>query len=436
MALLPQMLQSIEVLQLATAELVARIEAELQVNETLEAAATDPSAVDDVGCDGSDAPGPTRSDDEDPRLQWLHNLPAPTDSLQDFLRDQLAFCELDAEVGRAVLLLAAHLDERGLLPFAVEQLAEMTGLPADLLAEALAVLQGLEPVGIGAAGPLQAMLRQVVGDPDGAAIAALLTTHLEALAQGRVAEVARSMGLPVDEVRQLLERIRRLEPRPAAAFTDRAEPGLRPDARVWLEQDRIQVAVEDGAIPALSINSGYAAMLRDRSTEAPVRNYLRGKVRSARELIDAVAQRRATLARVVAAVMARQPEFLVQGRRGIRPLRMADVAAALGLHTSTVSRAIAGKHVQTELGVFRLRDFFDGGGAGGAGAAAAGTGRMAVRETIAGLLAQEDPARPLSDDDLVVALAAQGVQVARRTVTKYRKELGIPSSFLRRRERR
>jgi RNA polymerase sigma-54 factor len=172
-------------------------------------------------------------------------------------------------------------------------------------------------------------------------------------------------------------------------------------------------------------------MAGDGTTPREVRDYLRRKLRSARELIEAVSNRQHTMLRVVQAVMREQAAFLAKGRIAIRPLRMSEIADRLQMHTSTVSRAIAGKHVQTDRGVFRLRDFFDGGRIDAE--PAAGQGRMAVAQQIADIVAAEDKQTPLSDDDLVAALAGRGVQAARRTVTKYRKELGIPSSYLRRR---
>jgi RNA polymerase sigma-54 factor len=425
LALLPQMLQSIEVLQMATTELIARIDAELQHNEALEVVRpADPEGA--VRCARRRGP-----DGPDGKLALLHSVPAPETSLLGFVREQVAWRDLAPELAAAVLLLAEHLDERGLLPFSDDELAAMTGLAEGLLADAVAVLRSLEPRGIGARGAVEAMLLQVAGQPEEADIRELLTRHLEALAHSRVAEVARAMQRSVESVRRLLERVRTLDPRPGATFASRPEPAIRPDARVWQEGDEIAVAVDDSAMPMLRVNRRYEAMLRDRGTEIRVRDYLRGKVRSARDLIDAIANRRRTLARVVGALARGQPEFLAAGRAGIRPMRMAEVARTLGLHTSTVSRAIAGKYVQTDHGVLRLRDFFDG---GSGGAEAAGSGKMAVRQAIQDLVAAEDPSRPLSDEDLVAALGARGTQVARRTVTKYRKELAIPSSFLRRRE--
>ena len=293
------------------------------------------------------------------------------------------------------------------------------------------MLRTLEPRGIGACDPIEAMLLQAAGDPDLPLIECLLREHLEELGRNKLPDVARALRLSVEELRDLLARMRELSPRPGAGFATDDAGSLHPDAYAWLHDGVVQVSLDDASLPDLQVNAEYAALASDRGTDRQLRDYLRPKLRSARDLIDAVQQRQATLLRVTEAVMREQKAFLQKGRASIRPLRMSDIAAQVGMHTSTISRAIAGKSVQTDRGVFRLRDFFDGSRIDSK--AGEGQGRMALAEQIAELVAAEDKAAPLSDDDLVARLEARGVQCARRTITKYRKQLGIPSSYLRRR---
>jgi RNA polymerase sigma-54 factor len=439
LALLPQMLQSIEVLQLATEDLLQFLEQEAQQNETLELlppAVAEAEPVVPPAAEREDSGweewrrGPAGGD-QDGRSAMFDNLVASSDTLLDFVRQQLAFRGVPRLLADAVLQLAQQLDDRGLLPFPLADVAAELGVPLALVEEAHRVLCTLEPRGIGASDPVAAMLLQAAGDPDLPRIERLLREHLEALGRNKLPEVARAMELSVDELGQLLQRMRGLDPRPAAAFTGSVAAPLRPDAYAWLRDGVVQVAIDEGVVPELGVNADYAAMAGDRQTPREVRDYLRPKLRSARDLIDAVQQRQQTLLRVVQAVMREQTQFLAHGRSAIRPLRMSEIADRLQLHTSTVSRAIAGKHVQTDRGVFRLRDFFDGGRIDAL--PTAGQGRLAVAQQIADLVAAEDKRSPLSDDDLVTALQQRGVQAARRTVTKYRKELGIPSSYLRRR---
>lgn len=441
LALLPQMLQSIEILQLATADLVQFLEAELQQNETLELRRAEveaptlpePTAAQqerdtDAGWDEWRRDG--GGGEEDGKLGFLASLPAPAGSLADHVGAQLAFREVPPLLVEVVMLLVERLDERGLLPIGDAELARELDLDEALVAEARRCLNQLEPCGIGAPDAISAMLLQAERDPDLPLIEQLLREHLEALGRNKLPDVARALRLSLEELQDLLVRMRTLNPRPAESFLPQVEQPMQPDAYAWLQDGEVKVALDDEALPDLHINAEYAALAGDRRTEREVRDYLRPKLRSARDLIDAVQQRKATLSRVVRAVMQRQQAFLERGRVGIRPLRMSEIADVLGLHTSTVSRSIAGKHVQTDRGVFALREFFDGGrlhdGAG------EGQGRMAVAQQIADLVAAEDKGQPLSDDDLVRCLRERGVQVARRTVAKYRGELGIASSYQRR----
>lgn len=437
--LLPDMLQSIEVLQLATAELAQLVARELEQNETLEAAlpvGKEPEAPPPRAAERDDASwqewrrGPA-SDGDDGRAAFLASLPARGPSLADSVRQQLAFRGTPAPMVGAVMLLVDHLDERGLLPFDLEELAERHDVSLELLRDAHALLRTLEPRGIGARDVVEAMLLQAAGDPDLQTIERLLREQLEALGQNRLPDVARALELSLDELQALLARIRRLSPRPAASFAASSEQPLRPDAFAWLHDGEVHVALDDSSLPDLQVSAEYQALAGDRATAPEVRSYLRPKLRSARRLIDAVHQRQATLLRVIDAVMRQQRAFLQRGRAAIRPLRMAAIAAELGMHTSTVSRAIAGKSVQTDRGVFALRDFFDGERAGSTGGE--GQGRLAIAEQIAELVAGEDKQSPLSDDELVARLRARGVACARRTVTKHRQRLGIPSSYRRRR---
>lgn len=442
LALLPQMLQSIEVLQMATADLLQFLQLEAERNETLELRAEgveqalpnppEPRSS-DLDHDGDSTTYAGGDDGEDRKRAFLESVADARGSLVDHVREQLAYREVGSELADAVVRLAENLDDRGLLPFALADLAAEFGLPPELLADARRELQALEPRGLGAADPVEAMLLQAVGDPDLAIIERLLREHLDDLGRNRLPDVARAVGLSLEELQDVLARMRELNPRPGSEFTDEASPAIRPDAYASLHEGRVLVSLEAAAIPELVIDSGYAALAKDRSASPELRDYLRPKLRVARDLIAALQQRQDTLLRVVQAVMEEQRPFLQRGRSAIAPLRMSGIAERLDMHTSTVSRAIAGKHVATEHGLFRLRDFFDGGRL--ADQHVAGQGRMGVAQQIADLIAGEDKGAPLSDDDLVHELARRGVHAARRTIAKYRKELDIPSSYRRKQHR-
>lgn len=425
--LLPQMLQSMAILQMPLPQLLEHIEQQLESNEVLawDLRQSEPSLAGFLQQAGQQVVRESRRRKE----ELMQQVAAPSAPLEERVRSQLAWLGTGPQVSHAVLWLLQQLDAAGLLPEVPRAAAREAGIDDSLLDEALVLLQRLEPRGLGAASTIDALLLQLEGDPDREDIATLLGNHLDDLARNRLPEVAEAMHLSVDALRELLDRMRSLELRPAASQQDCTAPVMHADARAWLEHGEVLVALADEVLPGLGIDRSYVSLFRRRGTEGSVRDYLRPKVRAARELIMALEDRRETLRRVVTEVMRRQRGFLENGITAIRPLAMAQVAGALDVHASTVSRAIAGKNLQTPHGVIRLRDFFDG----GSGVDGDSAGRTAVRRMVADLVREEDPTQPLSDDGIVVALRDRALKVSRRTVTKYRQELGIPASHLRRR---
>jgi RNA polymerase sigma-54 factor len=437
LALLPKMLQSIEVLQMTTVDLLLRIQTEVEQNEVLEVL-SEPAELelpDDTGPEDEESmeaqrPASRGGEEDDRKQRFLNSVPDTSVSLLDYIEQQVGCLELPRTLVAAVLVLAERLDERGLLTVSDHELQEL--LESELIPDAVTILQSLEPRGIGARDSIGAMLLQLPErDPDLSDIQAMLTDHLDALARNRLPDVARALGRTIDEIQQRLDRISRLDPRPGARFRSESTGVVSPDVVVRLEGDEPVIEVDDMLLPDLGIAGRYELMARSKETPLDVREYLGKKLSSARGLMDAVEQRRRTLARVTAAIMRHQREYLYRGKSALHPLRMSDVAAELGLHPSTVSRAISGKHVQTDQGMLPLRDFFDGdrrvmnvdGG---------NVGRLAIKEHLHELIAAENPQAPLSDDDLVRLLAEKKIHMARRTVAKYRRELDIPSSYRRR----
>lgn len=419
LALMPEMLRSIEILQLAADDLHAVIEREVAANETLQASRR--RRAEATGAPMSDAVGVAE---------------APPLDLRSWLQIQLAWRACPPPVTAQVLALVDQLDERGFLPHSDAELTAALG--QDDWYEALAVLQTLEPRGLGARTAVEGMLLQLDGDdPDRDDIAVLLTEHLDELARHRTQHVARALGLTVEDVAHLIARVRALNPRPASALAaDRVAP-LRVELDACLEDGEVVVRLRSGELPELRVHPHYQKLAR--AGDPDVRRYLRAKLAAARGFIRAVDLRQRTLLRVAGAILRRQAAFLLAGVRKMQPLRMVEVADDLGCHTSTVSRAIAGKWVGTEHGVFALRAFFDGGhlahadsGANSPADSAARLGQLGVQERVRELVAGEDPARPLSDDQIAVLLASEGIAVARRTVAKYRNELGIRSQWQRR----
>ena len=254
--------------------------------------------------------------------------------------------------------------------------------------------------------------------------------HLEDIQHNRLPAICRKTGRELGEIREAIENLRTLNPRPGAPFAGSTGAAIKPDVIVdRLDGGEYVVRLAEDAIPGLRIDASYAQMARDRQTDKQTRVYLRGKISSAQWLRDAIEQRKRTLERVTRAIVDRQKSFLDQGPDFIEPLKMQDVAEMVGVDVSTVSRAVADKWAQTPRGIFPLKRFFGGGTTTASGVDIAWEN---IKRKLLELVGSEDKNNPLSDEDLVDQMGKNGVPIARRTITKYRKMLNIPSS----RERR
>jgi len=442
--LLPRMLQSIEVLQLAGGELETWLRQAAEQNEAL--VLEEPAVLQDPGGEAGREAGPAEAEDAEfhgrPRGTredaerydaMLRNQPDREPPLAQRLSEQLAMLDLEEGTLGWVRLLVDCIDPSGFLSVddaTLLALAHDGGLRggAPELARAWEVLRGLEPRGIGARNAVEALILQLdPGDPDYEDLCTLLQDFLEEIAKNKLPSVARAMGLELTELGALIDRLRELDPRPAARLAEEAAPPLRPDVLVERTEDGFTVGVESSAVPSVTIDPELEALARDRRQDRELRGYVRKKLDKARWIVDAVQQRGETLSRIAEAVFRHQHAFLEHGPGHLLPLRMNALAEELGVHVSTVSRAVAGKYAQTPWGILPLRHFFQA-AAGADDDSARDDVRTAVRE----VFDAEDPTRPLSDDEVVGEMERRGWKLARRTVAKYRRELGIPSSYRRR----
>jgi len=431
MQLLPRMLQAIEVLQLSSQDLEAWVAEAVGENEALSLETQlEPRFSSDGGAFGG--PRGTRQD-SDRHAAFLESQPAKAASLAELLEEHLAVLDLSAAALAWLRLLLESLDGNGWLALSDEQLLEEArtrGLAggAEELAQAFQTLRGLEPRGLGARGPIEAMLAQVDDeDPDRPALVSLLRVHLAELARNKLPAVARSLGVDLPELERLIERVRTLQPRPVAQLCGETSPVIEPDLIVERAGARFDVSLAGHSTPVVSIDPAVEALAKDKQSSVQVRRYLREKLERARSVVEALEMRRQTLGRIGARVFEHQRAFLEQGPGHLAPLRMKDLADELGIHVSTVSRAVAGKYAQTPWGILPLRHFFQAASGGEEHA------RVDVRELVREVFAGENSAEPLSDDEVVLRLRARGFELARRTVAKYRQELEIPSSYRRRR---
>lgn len=456
----PELRQALAILQLPLADLEAHIQRELLENPVLEVReegeepgpAPDPLATPgEAGAPAEAATGVALArqwleyfgPDQDPGSGWredddydglLGGAAAPAPTLQEHLHEQLRLHRLPPEELRAAAFLIDSLDDNGYLTLSVQEAAFACAQPERAVERALRVVQGLDPVGVGARSLQECLLLQwaVVGDGN-PLVPRLIADHLDDLAAGRITRIAEALGATPADVQAAADLLRALDPKPGRRF---GRPGdtryIMPDVVVERVGREYVVLVNEGPVPRLTINATYRQLLRSGGLEDPdARRFLEGKLHAALWLLRSIEQRRLTLYRVTEAIVRLQRPFFDRGLRHLRPLTLREVAAEIGMHESTVSRATAGKYAQTPHGLFELKFFFSSGVGGWDG----GISAESVKRLIRDLVAAEDPREPLSDQAIAEKLGVQGVQISRRTVAKYREECEIPASARRRRYR-
>lgn len=475
--LAPRMIQSMEILQLPILELQERIEQELQENPVLELREEEPEApaeADEADArDIPDAPAEgerelvinetTQNEDDFERLcnmdeecpeafnesvsqsrsgieeaadrkhDALANTPAHQQTLHDYLRDQLAWFDLDESTRSMAERIIYNLDSNGYLQGRLEDVLPPTASAEELeLAQsALKIVQRLDPPGVGARDLRECLLLQIrPGQPFEEELRTLISDHLEDIEANRLPAIKRKTGWSLERIQEVVTELRRLNPKPGADFYEELVQPVTPD--VYVEQDdsgRYVVRLDDARLPSLFISPYYRQLLSGGQAATEAREWIKRKINSAQWLIEAIEQRRQTLTKVSQAIVDHQNDFLNRGPEYIEPLKMQQIADKVGVHVTTVSRAVDDKWIQTPRGIFPLKRFFCGGTVGADGVEVAwDTVRMKLQE----LIDNEDKSNPLSDEELMAKMAEQGITVARRTVTKYRKAMRIPSSRQRR----
>ena len=363
----------------------------------------------------------------------MANMEERPETLSDHLHAQLSNEELSPAVQAAADRIIYNLDSNGYLPLPLEELVDPEG-PADQLAHlerALRVVQAMDPPGVAARDLRECLLLQIRNDmPNSRQLRRLVSDHLEDLAGNRLPLIERKTGFSLEEIERLREQLHSFRPKPGAAFTTPIVVAVKPDVYVEQQPDGSwKCRLEDISLPNLRISPVYREMLLSPDTDAATRDYIKRKVNSAQWLIDAIEQRRSTLLKTAQAIVDHQTRFLTEGPESLEPLKMQQIADRIGMHVTTVSRAVDDKWLQTPRGIQPLRRFFVGGTTSADGDEVAwDTVRIKLQEIVDG----EPKDRPYSDDDLVEELGKQGIKVARRTVTKYRKAMKIPSSRQRR----
>lgn len=475
--LAPRMIQSMEILQLPALALEERIEQEMAENPLLEQQEVDPLAPEER--DDEQPSRDNRSEDEkelvvdndhdnkedferlqnmiselpntfddsfkrsanriqedgDRRHDLMANAVSRPESLNDFLLHQLAELDIDDRVEQIAERIISTLDARdgGYLRTPLVDLLPAGHTPEDLeLAEsALGVVQAMEPTGIASRNLSECLLKQINPEfPHAEEMKTLITSHIEDLAKNQLPQIAKATGYSIELIQEVREELHGLNPKPGAAFMETYVPNVTPD--IILERDEsgeYQVRLDDDRVPTLFVSEYYRKRLQDPTCTAEEREFIKNKINSAQWLIDSIEQRRSTLTKVSQAIVEHQKKFLDEGPEAIEPLKMQQIADKVGVHVTTVSRAVDDKWIQTPRGILPLKRFFVGGTQTEDGEDVAwDTIRIKLQE----LIDKEDKSDPYSDEKLVDELKKAGMTVARRTVTKYRKKMGIPSSRQRR----
>lgn len=465
MVLAPQLRQSLELLQVPILELQTLVQKEIQANPTLEEEITDAKDRIEVEpiADAKDEepPSPLKSefsdfeeqfqalakiddewrdhfkqstrtytaDDAARRQFFLDSLSQP-ESLQEHLMNQLMLAELPDEERQIGEMIIGSLTDDGYLSLDLNELTLTMGYDPAQVDRVYRLVREFDPVGVASKDLRECLLIQLERLDKADSLAhTIVDQHLKALAAHKFADIARSLKVPLDAVHDAARLIASLEPKPGRSYISSEPTYVLPEVVVGMDNGSYTVQLDNDQVPHLRISKYYRTLMQDPSTSNEVKAYIRDKIRAGEFLIRSIGQRQETIGRIAREIVQVQQEFMEKGVTALRPLTMAEIADKLGIHETTVSRAIANKYIQTPRGVYEMKYFFTPGFKSEDGTEIS---NKTIKDTIAQLVANEDPGAPLSDQTMVEKLKERGIKVARRTIAKYREELKILPSHLRR----
>jgi len=456
----PSLQQAIKLLQMSKLELVEEVQQELLENPTLEESQSESSTAEQPEAAEKESAEDGAADDAFSEIDYEsyfqdveseysprggREIPADLPTFENTLAEQLKLTDhmtwqLDMnvsdermkEIGRAVI---GNLDNDGYLKATIEELQAIGGYGEEEVTQALRLIQDFDPVGVGATDLTECRCLQLkhLGE-DGTAAENIVRFHMDKLQNRRFKELAGILGLEMDDLEAEIEIIRGLDPRPGQKYNSERSMYIVPDVYIVKIDDEYQVLLNEDGLPRLRISPTYRRMVArgaSKDTPSDAKDYVRNKLRAAFRLIKSLEERQRTIFKVATSIVKFQRGFLDHGVERMKPLVLRDVAEDIGMHESTVSRVVNQKYMHTHRGVFEMRFFFHSGISSNRGGAAVSS--LTVKQKIRKIIESEDQAKPLSDSAIVKTLKAEGLQIARRTVAKYREELKIPSSSQRRR---
>jgi RNA polymerase sigma-54 factor len=352
-------------------------------------------------------------------------------TLSDHLQSQLSVLVLPMRVRQAANSIVGNLEETGYLTTPLEEIAVAEGLTLPDMQAGLQAVQSMEPTGVGARSLQECLLLQLEarGCRDGVAWK-IVHDHLKLLESRQLSQVAKAMGRPMNHIQIAVNVIQHLDPAPGLRYSGAGARQVEPDVYIEKESDDYVITLNDDDIPQIRLNGEYKRMVdREQEPNKDIRNYVKERYASALQLIKNIEQRKHTILRVCQSIVRRQTEFLEHGIDCLKPMMIKEVAEEIGVHPSTVSRAVANKYAHTPQGVFELRYFFSEAVQGPSGSA---TSLLILKRRVKKMIEDENAAHPLTDEQITERLQAEGIQVTRRTVAKYREDMKIPSTHQRR----
>jgi len=469
----PQLQQAIKLLQLSQLELVDVVQQELQENPVLEetseadedrgaeeqrangevpleteasgpeearaepatsAEPSDAQKIDDIDWQNyvdsypQTSPAPVRDEDDRRSLETVHSR---RETLADHLEWQLHLSPVEDDERLAAQWIIGNLDEHGYLKSELDEIARQSDVPLEVVGRALATVQAFDPTGVAARDLRECLLLQLAALGIGNSLVhTLVDQHLDALQRRDFRGIGRALGITLEEVAAAARLVGTLEPRPGRPFGGEEPIYIEPDIHVYKVGDDFHIVLNEDGLPKLRVSNLYRDVLTRRDGVAKdTRDYVREKMRSALWLIKSIHQRQRTIYKVMQSIVKQQREFFDRGINYLRPLNLRDVAEDIEMHESTVSRVTTNKYVNTPQGIFALKYFFNSSISRFDGEAIASE---SVKDKIRRIVTNEDPRRPLSDQRIAEMLKASNIDIARRTVTKYREAMNVLSSTKRR----
>ncbi len=444
----PRLYQAMDLLYLPLLELEQHLKQELTINPFLELQEPEEDFADqeeaeervdeedeidweEILLDGFDSGYRTAATRERPS-ETYERVPETTIDLWDYLLQQLyqnnGYVEGDLPIGEEII---GNIDEDGYLTCSVEEIAVTLNVPVERVEELLERIQGFDPAGVGARDLRECLLLQIADRLGSDSLPyRIVEERFEELSTHKYHEIARALAIPAVDVQEAADRVATFDPKPGRKYAEVEPNYVIADLVVDEIDGQYVISLNDGDLPRLRISSTYQRLAQNGEFKGKAKEFAQSKLNSANWIIQAIEQRRQTMLKTMHVILDRQREFFEHGIQHLRPLTLKEVAEEIGMHESTVSRVTNEKFVQTPRGVFRLKFFFSSGLSTDEGEDVSARG---VRARIQELIAEEDSHKPLTDQQIVTRLQEEGVQIARRTVQKYRDQLGILSSRYRKR---